>query len=222
VITWNSSGYGPWSTTANVVLDVADASVPTPVTEAQLGPIATRVPTYSWGSVSSATWYQVSVKDSLNVVREYWYSPAQACASTCAVTPNVLIAIGQAQWKVRAWRSSGAGAWSASVTFQAADSASAPPVPTLVSPSGPAGSKSPLFRWNAADGATLYYVKAADVSGSRVEKWLTPSQVGCASGGVCTLNAGVTLTSGAGSWQVIAWNPTGYSPWSSPMTFIVP
>jgi hypothetical protein len=222
VITWNASGYGPWSTMANVVLEVADASVPTPATVAPFGPIATRVPTYSWSSVSSATWYQISVKDALNVVREYWYTPAQACVSSCAATPNVLLSSGQAQWKVRAWRISGAGAWSGSVSFITADAASAPPAPTLVSPSGAAGSKSPSFRWNAASSATLYYVMANDSTGSRVASWLTPSQVGCASGGVCTLNTGVTFTSGAGSWQVIAWNPTGYSPWSLPMTFIIP
>jgi hypothetical protein len=32
----------------------------------------------------------------------------------------------------------------------------------------------------------------------------------------------VTLASGTGTWQVLAWNATGYSPWSFPMTFIVP
>jgi hypothetical protein len=39
---------------------------------------------------------------------------------------------------------------------------------------------------------------------------------------VCTLNAGVSLASGDGSWQAIAWNPTGYSPWSSTLAFVVP
>jgi hypothetical protein len=424
VITWNSTGYGPWSTTANAVIDVADASVPTPVPGAPVGPIATRTPTFTWNAISSVIWYQFSVTDALGVARESWYTPGQACAtSPCSMTPNVLLAIGPAQWKLRAWRSSGAGAWSASVAFDAADSApgaatlvaplapvttatpsftwnavigasyyllkitdrdnvtsdrwylpaaagcplgtgtctaspgislkpgaatwkvltwngsgygpwsatreflveiadpaaitpaavsptgtivstnvhyrwtavagalsyrlsirnnggapiswwytpaaagcsattecsavpqvtllngtlqwqvqvwttngygpwspivsltvniSTPSAPTLVSPSGAAGSTSPSFRWNAAANTSLYYVKAYDASGLRVEKWLTPSQVGCAGGGVCALNAGVTLTSGAGSWQVIAWNPTGYSPWSLPMTFIVP
>ena len=86
----------------------------------------------------------------------------------------------------------------------------------------PAGSASPPFQWNASANATLYYIRAFDHTGLRVDKWLTPSQVGCVSGGVCTLAAGVTLASGAGSWQVIAYNPTGYSPWSSTQAFVVP
>ena len=67
-----------------------------------------------WSAISSAIWYQLSVTDALGVVREFWYTPSQACASApCAVTPNVLLAIGPAQWRVRAWRTSGAGAWTA-------------------------------------------------------------------------------------------------------------
>jgi len=67
-----------------------------------------------------------------------------------------------------------------------------------------------------------YYIKTYDATGLRFDRWLTPLQVGCASGGVCSFNAGVTLVSGAGSWQVIAWNPTGYSAWSPSTAFVVP
>ena len=59
-------------------------------------------------------------------------------------------------------------------------------------------------------------------TGTRIDKWLSAAEVACTSGGICTMNAGVTLAHGAGSWQVIAWNPTRYSPWSATMAFIVP
>jgi hypothetical protein len=423
VITWNPAGYGPWSITKNSVVEVVDPAVPTAVPAAPSGPIATRTPTYTWNSIGAVTWYQFSVTDAVGVVREFWYTPALACASaTCAVTPNVLLAIGPARWQVRAWRASGAGAWMSPVAFEPTDSVPsaamlvspldsvatgtpsfawnavlgtsyyllrvtdrdhvivdrwyrpaaaacplgtgiciaspgillkagavtwnvltwnasgygpwsatrgflvevadpaalapaalsptgaistnvmyrwtavsgtlsyrlsignnggapaywwftpaaagcntttecnavpqiallngtaqwqvqawttigygpwsplvaltvnipAPPAPTLVSPSGAAGSSSPLFRWNASASAVLYYIRTYDSTGLRFDRWLTPLQVGCTSGGVCTFNAGVTLVNGAGSWQVIAWNATGYSPWSSTMAFVVP
>jgi len=98
----------------------------------------------------------------------------------------------------------------------------APPAPGPISPNGLA-SASPAFTWNASAGATLYYIRADDSTGLRVDRWLTPAQVGCASGtGICTFNPGVTLNSGAGAWHLLAWNPTGYSPWSSTMAFVVP
>jgi len=97
-----------------------------------------------------------------------------------------------------------------------------PSAPVLVSPNGAAGGSNPLYRWNAAANTQLYYVRVFDTSGQKVDRWLTPAQVGCAAGGVCTLNAGTTLASGSGSWQVIAWNPSGYSQWSTTMTFTVP
>ena len=114
----------------------------------------------------------------------------------------------------------GYGPWSPAVPL--AVSIGPPSAPTLVSPSGPAGSTSPAFRWNASANATLFYIRVYDVNGLRIDRWLSPAEAGCASGGTCTLNSGVTLAHGAGSWQVIAWNPTAYSPWSSTVVFIVP
>ena len=65
--------------------------------------------------------------------------------------------------------------------------------------------------------------KAEAITGLRADRWITPAQAGCPSGtGGCAFDAGVTLNSGAGSWQVLAWNPSGYSPWSSAMGFVVP
>ncbi len=98
----------------------------------------------------------------------------------------------------------------------------APSTPVLVSPNGTLGTAAPQLRWNASNDSTLYYVRLFDSSGQRIDKWLSPSQAGCATGGVCTLNAGVTLSGGGGSWQVIAWNTSGYSPWSATMFFTVP
>jgi hypothetical protein len=121
---------------------------------------------------------------------------------------------------VQAWTNNGHGAWSAPVTVTI--SVTAPLAPVPISPSGATGTKSPQLRWNASANASLYYVTVYDSTGLRVDKWLTPAQANCPAGGVCTLNVGVVLNSGSGSWRVLAWNSIDYSPWSPTMTMAIP
>jgi hypothetical protein len=45
--------------------------------------------------------------------------------------------------------------------------------------------------------------------------------VGCASGGTCSYSPSVALSTGTAEWRVLAWNPTGYSSWSSTLLFTV-
>ena len=134
--------------------------------------------------------------------------------------PPVGLQNGTAEWQVQAWTANGHGNWSPPTAL--AISFPAPPAPGSLSPKG-STTVSPPFTWNASAGATVYYVRAYDSTGLRVDRWLTPTQVFCPSGiGVCTFNAGVTLNSGGGNWQVLAWNPSGYSPWSLTVAFVVP
>ena len=59
--------------------------------------------------------------------------------------------------------------------------------------------------------------------GLRVDRWLTPAAAGCSLGtGICTFSPGIALNPGLGLWEVIAWNPTGYSSWSAPVFFFAP
>src|SRR6185503_4906836 len=221
VLTWNHFGYGPWSTTISAVVDLADALVPTPATSAPSGPIATRVPTYSWSAVSNATWYQLSVTDALNVVREYWYTPAEACAATsCAVTPNTAVATGLGTWRVRAWRASGVGAWSALVSFDAADSL--PGKVTLVSPTGSVTTSTPSFTWLAMPTTSYYLLNVTDRDNVTYERWYRPADVGCALGtGTCAVAPGIVLKAGAASWKVLTWNGKGYGPWSDTRDILI-
>jgi hypothetical protein len=221
VITWNPFGYGPWSATMNTVVEVDDPSVPTPAPGGPSGPIATRTPTYTWNAISNATWYQLSVTDALGVVREFWYSPSQVCASTpCSVTPNVLLAIGPAQWKVRAWRASGAGVFTAPVTFEATDSA--PGTATLISPLTPVTTVTPSFTWNAVLGTSYYLLRVMDRDNGTIDRWYLPAAVGCPLGtGICTASPGVPLKAGAATWKVLTWNGSGYGPWSATREFLV-
>jgi hypothetical protein len=225
VITWNSFGYGPWSPTKTAVVDVADPAVPTPVHGGPSGSIATRTPTYTWDAVSGATWYQFSVTDALAVVREFWYSPSQACISTaCAVTPNVLLAAGPAQWEVRAWRTSGAGAWPAApVAFDAFDATdSAPGAATLVSPLSPVTTVAPSFTWNAVIGTAYYLLRVTDRDNVTIDRWYLPAAMGCPLGaGICAASPGIPLKAGVVTWRVLTWNASGYGPWSETREFPV-
>jgi len=223
VLTWNGSGYGPWSDTRDFLVEIADPAAAMSAAVSPTGTIvSTNVP-YRWTAVAGAISYRLSIRNNGGAAVYWWFTAAAAgCDATtdCSAVPPVALLNGTAEWQVQVWTTNGYGPWTSPVAL--AVNILAPPAATLISPSGPAGSNSPLFRWNAAANTSLYYVKGYDAVGLRVDLWLTPSQVGCASGGVCTLNAGVTLASGNGTWQVLAWNPTGYSPWSTPMTFVVP
>jgi hypothetical protein len=223
VLTWNGSGYGPWSDTRDILIEIADASAPAPLTVSPTGTINSTTVPYRWTSVAGAVNYRLSIRNNGGAPTYLWFTPAAAgcgAGGDCGVTPQITLTNGTAEWQVQAWTNNGYGAWSSLVAITV--NIAAPSTPVLVSPNGTLATAAPQLRWNASDNATLYYARLFDSTGQRIDKWLSPAQVGCATGGVCTLNAGVTLASGAGSWQVIAWNPAGYSEWSSPIAFTVP
>ena len=221
VLTWNPYGYGPWSTSMRTVVDLSDPTAPTPTQSGPEGPIATRTPTYQWGSVDSANWYQLSFTDAAGAVREFWYAPAEACpAASCSVTPNILLPIGPANWKVRAWRAGGASAWSPSRNFEPADLA--PGKATLVSPAAAVSSPVPSFTWNAVLGTSYYLLRVIDRDTTTYDRWYRPSDAACVLGtGACSASPGINIKAGRATWMVLTWNGSGYGPWSDPREFTV-
>jgi hypothetical protein len=221
VLTWNTFGYGPWSSTINTVVDVADPSVPMPGATGPSGAVGTRTPTYQWSAVSTAIWYQLSVTDAASSTTEFWFTPAEACPATlCSTTPNVQLAIGPAQWRVRAWRASGSGPWSSWMSFDATDTA--PGKVTLISPSAPVASTTPTFTWNAVLGTSYYLLRITDRDNVVVDRWYLPSAAGCPAGaGTCTISPGIEVKAGAATWQALSWNGSGYGPWSDLRGFLV-
>jgi hypothetical protein len=223
VIAYDQAGYDPWSGVQDFAIDVADAAAPVPQPLGPSGATATANPTYTWTAVPSAVFYRLSIRSNGGTPSLWWYSPLEAgCQSgtTCSATPQANLQNGTADWRVQSWTSAGHSDFSAALSLTVG-SAAAPSMPALVSPTGTT-TASPQFVWNASANATYYYIHVRDVTGLRVDRWLKPEQVGCASGTVCTLDAGVTLTSGAGTWEVIAWNPAGYSGWTPTISFTVP
>jgi hypothetical protein len=229
VLAWNVSGYGPWSDSLEFWIDVVDPSALTPTPLSPLASIFTPTATYRWTSASGTMFYRLSIRNNGGAAQSWWLTPADAgCTSAveCEATPSITLQEGTAEWQVQVWTANGHGPWSSPVTISVSSeeplSSGEPRAPTLIAPAG-STTASPTYTWNASTGATLYYVGVYDASGLRVDRWLLPAEVGCAAGsGVCTFSPGVTLNRGAGSWQVIAWNPSGYSPWSTTLAFVVP
>jgi hypothetical protein len=228
VLTWNASGYGPWSDERRFLVAVPDPSAAVPAQVSPTGTITGSNVTYTWTSVAGAIAYRLSIRNNGGPAMEWWFtSTAAGCdgGGLCSATPVVELVSGTAEWQVQAWTDVGHSSWSPPIIISvpaALVDGSVPAAPVLVSPSGTTTS-TPTFTWNASAAATYYYVQIYDSSGLRADPWVTPEAVGCSSGTeTCTFSPGIALTSGAGSWQVLAWNPTGYSPWSSLMTFLAP
>jgi spore germination cell wall hydrolase CwlJ-like protein len=221
VLTYNLDGYGPWSSTMTAVVEAVDGALPQPTAIGPSGPISTQTPTYSWNPMGGIVWYQLSVTDALGTSRDFWYTPAQACPSSpCGVTPNVLLAIGPAQWRTRAWSAVGASAWTAPLSFDVANAA--PGKATLIAPAGAIASQTPTFTWHAVLGVNYYLLKVSDADNVSVERWYRPSDVGCPLGtGICSASPSISVLPGPAEWQVITWNAIGYGPWSDPQPFVV-
>jgi hypothetical protein len=101
-----------------------------------------------------------------------------------------------------------------------------PPAPTTVSPSGATDTTTPTYRWDAAGvGATLataYRLHVRNAAGAAVDRAYSAAQVGCAGGGRCSVAPTNVLAKGdTYSWNVVAYNPTGWGPWGSWLSFKV-
>jgi hypothetical protein len=223
VLTWNGSGYGPWSDPFNFSVEIDDPAAGVPATISPTGAISSPNVEYVWTAVPGAVAYRLSIANNGGPAAQWWFSPAAGgclVGAECRVIPQVGLLGGTAVWQVQAWTNAGHGDWSAPVPLTV--TIPAPLAPTLVSPDG-STTASPTFRWSAVSGVVWYYLVASDQTGQRIARWLRPDQVGCSAGtGQCSAAAGLTLASGSGSWQVLAWNSSGYRPWPPAMAFVVP
>ncbi|HJR80257.1 MAG TPA: hypothetical protein VJ821_09305 [Anaerolineales bacterium] len=118
VQTWNSSGYGPWSD--GLPFNIPATPVPGDATLiSPNGSINDTTPTYTWNSVSGATWYylwisKVNSDSSLTTVHKQWYDASLVCSGgNCSVTPaGITLASGNYRWWIQTWNAGGYGPWS--------------------------------------------------------------------------------------------------------------
>jgi hypothetical protein len=182
------------------------------------GNIGTNNPTYTWDTVSGATWYYLWVDGPSGNVIQKWYTAAQASCNgtTCSVsnaTPGLVA--GTHPWKVQTWNETGFGLWSDTISF----TPTPPEKVTLSSPTGNAGTNNPTYMWNEVPGATWYYLWVDGPNGNVIQKWYTSVQANC-NGAICSIdNATLRLPAGTYTWWIQPWNDAGYGPWSDARTF---
>ena len=113
--TWNSSGYGAWSSVKNFSLS-ANTTPPATILISPTGSISDNTPTYTWNAVSNSSWYYLWVNDSSGTKIKKWYTASQAGCSngsgTCSITPNTTLANGAGKWWIQTWNNAGYGSWS--------------------------------------------------------------------------------------------------------------
>jgi hypothetical protein len=216
--TWNSYGYGPWSSGRSFTV-----SIPPPAVSLILpfGALGDPTPTYIWSAVSSATWYYLWVNGPSGNVLKQWYTSAQAnCGGgACAVTPATTLTSGNHTWWVQTWNAAGYGPWSAGMSFTV--SGCTPGKTVLIAPSGSVTNPPPYYWWYDVGNATWYYLWVNGPSGTPVIKqWYTAAQANC-NGKWCWVTNSTTLPAGANTWWVQTWNACGYGSWSSGLSFTI-
>ncbi len=236
VQTWNSAGYGPWSSglTFNITSTIPPGAAVLLSPAGNIGMNYT--PTYTWSKVteaegqpeSAATWYYLWVNGPSGNVFKQWYSVSSICAgSTCSVTPSITLSGGDHIWWVQTWNSAGYGPWSSGMSFSV-ETPTPPGAATLVSPSGNIGANyNPTYTWNKVteaenqpeSAATWYYLWVNGPSGNVIKQWYEASAV-CVDT-TCSVTPTTTLSGGNYTWWVQTWNSAGYGPWSSSLSFDV-
>jgi V8-like Glu-specific endopeptidase len=228
VRTWNSTGYGPWSNAMNFSVSFASPGVPVLLTPT--GDIGDEYyPTYTWNKVteaqgeSMATWYYLWVNGPSGNVFKQWYKAMDICNdTTCVVRPSTPLGGGTHTWWVQAWNPGGYGAWSSPMNFST-EIPTVPGTPVLIAPTGNVSDTTPTYTWNEVtesnteSAATWYYLWVNGPTGNVIKQWY--KAVDLCNAGICSIAPSTTLSAGAYTWWVRAWNQAGYSAWSNEMDF---
>ena len=201
----------------------SSARAAAPLTPSPVAPVdveADRNPTFTWADVADAADYHLWVDDSTGHRFDGWLSAGAVCTSgTCSATPDVVLFPGSAQWWILATNTDGGSPWSAGATFTVAG-LPLPSLPVLIGPSDGA-ERTPTYSWNAAANATDYRLWVDDVTGHKLDGWYTADEVGCASGGTCSVTPSIVLLPGPVNVWLMAANATGSTAWTPARSFIV-
>lgn len=217
--TWNSMGYGPWSSTGTFQVPAA-VTLPVAATlQAPSGTLpGTLTPAYTWAKVDNSTWYYLWVSQNGSPVIQSWFTSAAVCGtSTCAVTPSTALASGvAAEWWIQTYNSAGYGPWSAGASFVPFV---APDAATLVSPGGTVSTSTPTYVWNKVNDSTWYYLWVTQNGAPAIQTWFTSASVCGAT--TCSVTPSTALGLGSATWWVQTYNAAAYGPWSAGSTLTV-
>jgi hypothetical protein len=206
----NSGDVGLWSSGASFSFKFG---TPTPVVPA--GSVVRALPTFYWGGVAAADFYDVYVLDTTTgqpALRAPLSGPGVVTGTSW--TPTTPLTPGHTfTWMVRAMAFSGsAGPWSQATSFTVV----LLPTPTLSAPTGTVTTTTPALSWATVAAASYYDVWIDDLTAGKGQV-VRNSQVPVQSLTTPTLTVGHTYR-----WRVRALNLFGDdSLWSGWMTFIV-
>jgi hypothetical protein len=212
----NGAGWGPTSAWLN--FKVSKPGMPTLISPSSVTGDCT--PTFEWNEVDLATVYKLSVysKTTSSYVLSKNVTTSTACSGgTCTYTPSNQLPLGDYRFKVSGKNSVGWGPVSSWINF----SISQPAVPTLISPSGVTGDRTPSYKWNEVDGATMYKmsVYSFDTSAYVLIQNVVASTT--CSGGTCVYTPTSQLPLGDYRFKVSGKNALGWGPVSSWMSFSI-
>jgi glucose/arabinose dehydrogenase len=198
------------------------------------GATSTGYPTFTWGELANspglidgATRYRLWVETTAGtkVIDQFHDAMSSCSASTCSVPTSQKLADGGYKWWVLGSNPFGDGAWSMAGTFSVAHDPAPPVAATLTSPSGIVTTAMPTYSWPpvgdsaGGDAATWYRLWVQGPSGKVVDQWYTAA--GACGASSCSVTPSVALGEGGHRWWIQTWNPAGYGPWSSFLSFDV-
>ena len=217
----NTHGEGEWSNSLTFVVATNPPRAPT--LGSPRGDIDQVSPTYHWNTSTGASSYQLWINDASGNVFNGTVSAANAgCAaasSSCALTPDLELALGKGKWWVRALSQNGASPWSSGADFTV--TAPVPDSTSLLAPRGSIDAIQPTFSWTATEHATWYLVLVYDARDRTVlRQWIKAADIGCAAAHAqCDWIPEQVVPQGSARWWVRTWGPGGMGPWSASASF---
>ncbi len=124
--TWNSYGYGDWSSSLTFTVDSEGAGPPSAaiLDSPDSSTTVSNPVTFTWNAVPGASWYYLWVEDTTGRKIKIWYTAAlcdcESGTGHCSVTPDVSFS-GWCSWWIQTWNSYGYGDWSDELKFEAVD-----------------------------------------------------------------------------------------------------
>jgi len=175
--------------------------------------VGSPTPVMRWTQVSAATGYTLYVYTSANAVVFSGAVSPTCDGSVCRYTYSAGgLTAGSYKWAVRASNAVGYSSTSNWLKFILA----APAAPTAQSPTGTAGSPTPIFKWTQVSGATGYNLYVYTSANAQVFSGaVTPTCDGTS----CRYTYSAGLTVGSYKWAVKSKNAAGYSPTSNWLNF---
>lgn len=206
----NSGGQGNYSAPFNFTTMIGPPAAPLLQAPPNGDTTVSRFPLFDWSDVPSASNYIIQVATNPNFQTQYIVINQGQNISQFQVTLPVLQNNTVYYWRVNASNSGGTGPWSTTWNFRTVPSA--PPPPTLVSPSnGATGiSLTPTLQWSDSPGATSYQVQVA--TNTNFNSPVVDHTTGVSE---YEIPPGRLIGNTVYYWRVRAHNEGGYSDWSA-------